>query len=182
MLRRNALLGCLLALVACDTAGFKRSYMALDSSGDRRRERFYTDTEAIYCIVEMASGRDDVTVSARIQAHELFVPPSGERIDVDLLMGVGEEAPGRGDDLVVAFDLEKEGSEPFVAGRYSCDLYLDGDLEDSVPFEIAYPSCPVPAPFDGMVCQGFFLPGTTCSGAASGSSCLCDSAGAWLCP
>jgi hypothetical protein len=173
---------CLLGLWGCDSAGFKRAYMALDPGGDRRRERFYTDTEAIYCVVEMASGRDDVTVSARVRAHELFLPPNGESVPVDLVIGVGEEAPGRGDDLLVSFRLEKDApSEPYLAGRYSCDLYLDGDFEESVAFDIVYPACPVPPAVDGTVCEGYFLPGATCPGVASGSSCVCDTAGTWLC-
>src|SRR3954453_5211053 len=65
-------IGCaLVVLCDCRTAGLQRAYMSLDESGDRRRTTFDTQTNAIYCIGELASGRADVTVSARIRAPVL---------------------------------------------------------------------------------------------------------------
>ena len=42
---RCSLLLLCLTLAGCKTAGFKETYMALDGTGNRRREHFFVDTE-----------------------------------------------------------------------------------------------------------------------------------------
>jgi hypothetical protein len=153
--------------------------MSLDQNGDRKRQHFFTDTESIYCVVELASGRRDVTVSAVIRATELFLPSGA--VPVSQTFAVGEEAPGAGDNLVVSFELEKEDAqEPFVPGRFACELYLDGHQEETVEFDVQYPACPVPPAVDGGRCADYFLPGSVCSGAAE-QSCVCSETGRWQC-
>ena len=71
---RNAVLLAAMTLAACDTAGFKRSYMALDGQGDRKRDAFYTDTEGIFCVAELASGVADVTVRADFEQRAYYLP------------------------------------------------------------------------------------------------------------
>ena len=105
---------CLIAVVTlaccswgCETAGFKRAYMALDSAGDRKRERFFTDTEQIFCVGELASGRADVTVTAKLVAHELG-STDGSAAAGDVTLATEELAPGKGEDLRVSFEWEKK--------------------------------------------------------------------------
>src|SRR4051812_33356547 len=107
MSRRSSLpisLGCtLLVLCACRTAGLQRAYMALDDSGDRHRTTFDTQTKAIFCVGELASGRTDVTVSAQIRATALFDPASGQIVAANVTMAAEETAPGQAEHTIVSF-------------------------------------------------------------------------------
>jgi len=170
-----------LLATACDTSGFSDAYLALDSSGKRHRDYFYTDTEAIYCIGKLASGVDDLTVSVTIRAEEIDDPKTGAAQRVDYYLGTEDVAPGAGKDLVVSFKLEKEEEdEPYPAGKFVCELSLDGELAERVPFEIRFPNCPEAPIVDGMLCGGFVLEGARCDGAFS-MPCTCGSDGVWQC-
>jgi hypothetical protein len=169
------------ALSACDSAGFKRAYMALDSEGNRRRDVFYTDTSAIFCVVEMASGRADVTVTGRLRVLGWYLPPAGEAVETAGVLASEEQAPGVGEDLRVSFEWELEGNEPYPPGSFECELLLDGELEATLPFKVRYPDCPVAPLFSGLVCQGFVLPGARCPAAIAPGICTCQSDGVWAC-
>jgi len=172
---------CALALSACDTAGFKRSYMALDGEGDRRREVFFTDTEGIFCVAELASGVADVTVRADFEQRTLFSPADGSILRLQRFVGSAELAPGVGEDLVAAFELQRStADEPYVAGEYACLLYLNGKLESELTFEIHYPACPVAPVEAGVRCAGFVIEGSVCAGLV-GEDCICAGGGSWEC-
>lgn len=171
----------LLLATGCDTAGFTRAYLALDSDGNRRREVFFTDTESIFCVGEMASGVDDVTVNATLRASQLYDPRDGHPYDVSYIVGLGEEAPGKGEDITVAFELKRsDDATPYSAGRFECELSLDGEVKERLPFEIVFPSCPQAPIHGGEVCAGFVLEGAQCEGAL-GKPCRCTKEGSWSC-
>jgi hypothetical protein len=155
--------------------------MALDSGGKRERERFFTDTEGIFCIAKMASGVDDVTVNARLLAEQLYDSRDGRATNVDYELAVSEEAPGKGKDIMVSFEWKRlDPDEPYAAGRFVCELSLDGEVQERVPFEVALPACPAAPIFSGRICAGFVLDGSRCPGAL-GVPCVCDSEGLWSC-
>jgi hypothetical protein len=165
----------------CDTAGFTRAYLALDSAGNRKRERFFTDTESIFCVGEMASGVDDVTVTATLRASKLYDPRDGRPYDVNYVVGIGEEAPGKGEDITVSFGLEKpDDATPYAAGQFECELAIDGEVKERLPFEIVFPSCPQAPIRGGEICAGFVLDGAQCEG-AEGDPCRCTEEGSWSC-
>ena len=170
----------LLTTLGCDTAGFSDAYMSLDPSGRREREHFYTDTESIYCFGKLASGVEDLTVSATVRAQRLYDPVSGEPREADLFLGTEDMAPGAGEEIEISFLLEHEPDAPYPAGEFVCELALDGELVESLPFQIRFPACPEAPVFTGSVCAGFVLPGARCPGALSGS-CTCQSDGVWSC-
>jgi hypothetical protein len=170
------------ALTGCDTAGLKRSYLALDSQGDRRRTAFFTDSESIFCIAELASGVTDVTVEGVFEQHTFFSPDSGEPIPLQRFVGMAELAPGAGEHLVTAFELTRAvPQDPYTAGEYSCSLYINGDRESVLRFEIRYPDCPATPVEAGIRCAGFVLNGSSCPGTL-GQSCVCGAEGLWECP
>lgn len=177
---RAALLG--LSFLACDTAGFKDSYMALDAQGNRKRDVFYTDTESIYCVTEMASGVTDVTVVAKLRARAAYDQFTGRPHELGTLIGAEEQAPGIGEDLTVAFLIEKpEGVEFYPAGRLVCELYLDGKLERSLDFEVRYPKCPFEPVKADDPCAGLVLFDSECP-SPDGLTCRCSSeSGLWEC-
>ena len=167
-------------LLSCETAGIKRAYMALDTDGRRKRDAFYTDTEAIFCVAELASGREDLTVQGRLIASYLELP-SGAVAD-RIVLGSNEIAPGAGEDLRVSFMLEKDrATDPYIAGQYECEIRLDGEIEAVLPFEIRFPLCPEAPLLTGFACAGHVREGSQCPGALSGTLCTCGTDGAWTC-
>lgn len=180
-MKRGWLAGLLLLVTGCDTSGIRDAYMALDSEGNRERERFFTDTESIFCIAKMASGVDDVTVSARLLAEQIYDPRDGRAIDVDYELAISEEAPGRGEDITVSFELKRdEADAPYAAGRFVCELALDGEVKERLPYEVAFPDCPEAPIFTRGICLGFVIEGSRCDGALGGS-CVCGEDGHWSC-
>ena len=168
--------------LGCDAFGVKRAYLALDAQGDRKREHFFTDTEAIFCVAELASGIDDLTVTAELRQLASFSPLDGTRTSVDARSGVSEIAPGAGEDLLVAFELERPSRDaPYPAGLFRCELSLNGELEVELDFRIDYPECPVVPVLAGIPCAGFVLFGATCSDIAA-QPCVCGESGTWECP
>jgi hypothetical protein len=160
--------------------------MSLDASGDRHRTAFDTQTKNIYCIGELASGRADITVSARIRAPLLLDRASGQMVAADLTMGVGEMAPGKGEHTIVSFEFRRPAdsgsmTQPYIPGSYVCELSIDGHLEDAVPFQIAYAPCPKEPPLSGAPCAGWVRPGADCQGISPRIACHCGDEGVWSC-
>lgn len=171
----------LLLATGCDTSGFRDAYMSLDSAGKRQRDHFFTDTDKIYCVGKLASGVDDVTVSATLRAQQLYDPRDGHAYDVDYRLAISDEAPGKGEDIIVAFELQRENTEdPFTAGKFVCELAIDGEVKEQLPFEVAFPDCPEAPIVGGGICAGFVLEGARCTGALS-TPCVCGTDGLWSC-
>lgn len=179
---RRLLWGALLLLTAgCDTAGFSDAYMSLDSSGKRKREHFFTDTEDIYCVAKVASGVEDVTVSGSLRATRIYDPRGGKPMAVDYYLGVEDLAPGAGSDITVSFKLAREDSDaPYLAGEFVCELAIDGEVRERVPFDVAFPDCPEAPIVNGALCGGFVLEGARCVGALK-EDCICKEDGVWSC-
>jgi hypothetical protein len=175
-----ALLGS--GLLACKAVGVKDAYAALDGEGARKRTVFHTETSAIYCVLEMASGLEDVTVVARLRAHALYSELDGERMPLNTIVGAKEQAPRAAEHIVVAYRLEKPmGADFYPAGDFSCEFLIDGELEASVDFEIRYPSCPFRPIETATSCAGLVLRESECPGPI-GDSCLCTTdEGMWEC-
>ena len=175
-----ALLLCL-GSAGCKTSGFKETFMALDSSGQRRRQHFFADTEEIHCIAKMASGVDDVTVTGVLRAQRLWDAKRAAFRDEDVLEATDEVAPGAGKDIIVDFKLKRVNEDgPYTPGDYTCELSIDGELQAVVPFDIAFPACPAAPVVQGGFCQGFVAPGSTCP-SLIGAPCQCGTSGDWEC-
>ncbi|HMJ52544.1 MAG TPA: hypothetical protein VK540_10725 [Polyangiaceae bacterium] len=176
------------ALVSCRTAGLKRVFMSLDEQGNRKRTTFFTDTEAIYCVGELVSGRADVTVRSTIQAKTLHDPSSDDMVPALGIAWLAESAPGKTNGAFISFQLGKaEGGgstserTPYPVGTFTCELAIDGEREDSVDFDIAFPGCSVLPPVTGQLCRGWVRTGARCADPGA-RPCVCDGAsGAWQC-
>jgi hypothetical protein len=174
--------------ISCRTAGLKRVFMSLDQQGNRKRTTFFTDSSAIFCVGELVSGRADVTVQSTIRANTLYDPSSYTMVPALGVAWLGESAPGRTDGAFVAFELAKPENGAgmsdrglYPPGTFTCELTIDGEREDSVDFDIVFPSCPELPPLADQTCRGWVRPGSRCQGAGA-ATCLCDRAsGAWQC-
>jgi hypothetical protein len=176
-------------LASCRTAGLKRVFMSLDQQGNRKRSTFFTDTASIFCVGELVSGRADVTVESKIKAKTLYDPSSDTMVPAPGIAWLGESAPGKTEGAFVSFELAKVsdgagGSSQrslYPVGTFTCEIAIDGEREDSVDFDIAFPPCPVLPPIAGQLCHGWVRAGSRCQGAGA-IPCTCDGAsGAWQC-
>ena len=150
-----------------------------------------TDGTVLYCVAEVSSGREDLTVDALIRQTVAYDEAADKTTEVDIVAAIASSGPGRAQGVNVAVSLTPANADgtpnedgAFPVGEYLCEIYLDGELEASVPFRIDFPSCPAYAIAPNSAYQGFFRRNTTCPrfGASSldKSECKCTD-GLWRC-
>ena len=153
-------------------------YSALDSGGERRRTEFFTDTESIYCIADIAGAAKGTTVNAKIRIVQI----AGR--GTDLLIAIGEDVVSDATPTTVAFQLQKPQDAtdaPWPVGKFECDILLDGALDGSAIFDITMPACPVYPVSPGEVCAGYYPPGARCPAIDQTMTCTCGPEGVWGC-
>jgi len=184
------------AMPACtSTANVTEVYTSIDEEGARRRNVFFTDAKKIVCIAEAGIGRDNVTLEITIRRVQSW---DGARfVDDNIVTSYREENPTRTQGkpgkfaLVLApVKLTPDGrivedeDLAFQAGRYQCEVMLDGKPAGTAIFNIDFPPCPTVFITNGDKCEDFYKEGTVCpaSGAtgAPQPTCSCDK-GKWAC-
>lgn len=179
-----------LAVGACGSGNeFSNSFMALDGAGVRRREAFYTDTETIFCVGEFAGSKTGTTVNAIIRQVQL------DSRAVNIVIAVGEDVPKQLGKNVLSFQLVRyvhqasgaatggnQADEPWPAGKFVCELLVDGQPKAEIPFDILTPNCPLYPAAEGIRCGGFYPPSIKCLSADQSVSCTCSpDTGLWQC-
>ena len=79
---------------------------------------------------------------------------------------------------------------PYPVGSYECEVDVDGDVVGITDFTIDYPTttngagsnCPVPPPFNGVICEGWVQNGTQCPGSCRGRRAPVATEKQWSCP
>ncbi len=165
---------------SCTSADQVRQvFMALDGSGNRPRNIFYTDTTMIACDIVWVGRGSDNTLDAFIK----MTAPIGA------MMAAGELAATEGP-ATYSFSWQAQaasggGSAPFPVGNYECDVSVNGEAAGSAKFTVEWPpkdanghECPAEgAAVPGAACQGWVEPGSTCPSAADLSqTCTCNGA------
>jgi len=174
------------AFSACTaTVGVSDYYSALDSEGLRRRNEFFTDTAEIHCIAEYAAGRNDYTLTTQLrQIQDVTGAP------LNLLHTSSESAEGPTENA--KFDTrffptvngQPAQGAPFPAGRYQCELLLDGELERTAVFNVRFAPCPTTVVNAQQDCAGFYAGGISCPGISptgAPATCTCDPGPKWTC-
>ncbi|HEX7604157.1 MAG TPA: hypothetical protein VF316_21210 [Polyangiaceae bacterium] len=193
--------GALAPLAACGSATEARDvYMALDSSGDRPRDTFFTDTKEIFCNIDYVGQRPDTTVQARIHqiSHELSWGAGGPPAAwpaANYILGGAEKAPGIGSQtLSFTFTLvplpgtaaPAGGQLPWPVGDYRCEITVNGVAQGAAPFRVIYPTCPELPVTSNTACFEFVRPGQQCPTQNQAVQCACDAdgplKGLWNCP
>jgi hypothetical protein len=190
--------GALAPLAACSSATEARDvYMALDSSGDRPRDTFFTDTKEIFCNVDYVGQRRDTTVQARI--HQISAETSWGSAGppwpaANYILGGDEKAPGTGSQtLSFGFTLvpppgttSQQSQLPWPVGDFRCEITVNGVAQGAAPFRVIYPTCPELPPQPQSACLGFVKPAQACPATNQAVTCTCDAAGPlkglWNCP
>jgi hypothetical protein len=116
------------AALACSgsfsTANIEEAWMAADETGEERTTVF--DQEAvIYAMVDLRNAPDDTTLKAVWTAVE------AEDTDPDFLI---TETEFTSDDGLIHFLLENDFLWPL--GKYKVDIYLNGELDQTLRFEV----------------------------------------------
>jgi hypothetical protein len=186
------------SLSSCKTIGVKDVYTSIDANGERRRSTFYTDSKSIYCVVELANGRKDATVE--VQFHELQRYDYSKKAFVsadNITILAGEAVAETGSDARMVFELgravvyDDKGQQvatgaPYYPGQYSCEVYIEGALEQRVTFNVLFPEsgCPITPAVPARLCIGFYPEGQRCPGVPTadgqGQECTCTKQG-WEC-
>ena len=183
-------------VAACGSSTEARNlYMALDASGNRPRDTFFTDTKQLFCNIDYVGQRRDTTVQARIHQVSREASWGGVVTAGSYILGGGEQVPGTGSQVVsFAFTLvpapgstgEPQGQLPWPIGDYRCEITVNGVSEGAAPFRIIYPTCPELPPTPRSSCIGFVRPAQACPATNQAVNCTCDAdgplKGLWNCP
>jgi hypothetical protein len=118
----------LLVILACSfsasTANIEDAYMARDYDGEEPTTTFAQE-EVFYCIVELGNAPDDTMVKASWTAVNV------EGAEPDTFIDETELTTGSGS---LRFELSNDNLWP--RGQYKVDLYLNGELDRTLEFEV----------------------------------------------
>jgi hypothetical protein len=115
-------------LLACgfsaSTANIQNVRMARDAEGNDPMTVF-APTETFHCVGELKNAPDDTTLKA------VWIATQVEGVSPDFLIGEKELTSGSG-----TFHFQLSNDSPWPAGRYRVELYLNGELETTLEFEV----------------------------------------------
>ena len=184
----------LAAVVSCtSTARVSDVYTALDGTGARKRNVFFTDTKEIHCVVELGIGRKGATVEALVRELQAYDFVSDKFFATDRVLTNVETAPTPSDGIqIVDVTLKPRGPDgvetdglPFPPGHFVCEAYLDGKLEQTAVFNIDFPDCPASMIVPATLCFGFYKQNLECPryGVSSRDTakCHCTTLKGWEC-
>lgn len=134
------------------TAQAREIFMALDGSGARVRNQFFTDTTQIFCDVSFAGADPDTTVYAQFEqvSGEPTLFDGSNSIGPVAHIWVGEELAASKGEQLISFAMSPPQSVsggaklPFPVGDWKCVITVNGEKAGEVPFKILYPTpdCP----------------------------------------
>ncbi|MBN1681530.1 MAG: hypothetical protein JW966_14715 [Anaerolineae bacterium] len=116
------------ASLACNveftTANIKNVKMTSDSDGKNETDT-YGPTDTFYCIVDLRSAPDDTMTKA------VWIAVVVEGVEPGFQIGEYELESGSG---TLTFQVSPD--ELWPPGQYKVEIYLNGDLEKTVEFEV----------------------------------------------
>lgn len=110
---------------SASTANFQQAYMAYDSAGTQATT-VYGPEDVFYAIVDLANAPD----STEVRAVWTAVNVTGESPNTLI-----DEVSIQSGDAVLTFDLANTGML-WPSGSYKVDLYLNGELETTLNFQV----------------------------------------------
>lgn len=156
------------SLTACPiaTVGVFDAYMSID--GERRQNVFFTDSKNIVCTADVRGGRTNATTEFLVRQTQILnlqrtaTPVNAVLVYADF-QGAGKQTlelkPKKKD---AGADDQQQEVKPFPAGRFQCEVYIDGKLEETLPFNVDYAPCPAQLIEDGAICEGFYEQNRSC--------------------
>jgi hypothetical protein len=154
---------------ACSNTGQVRAvFMALDSSGDRVRDTFFTDTTTIFCDISWVGRGNDNTVGVvwmQTSGEQSIFDGTDTRVPVSRIWGGIDQGAPEGE-TIISFTMNPpqagDGGTtlPFPVGVWQCVVNVNGEVASTKEFNILYPTpdCPADnAASNGMPCAGYTL-------------------------
>lgn len=175
------------------TARVSDVYTALDGNGDRKRSVFSTDTKEIHCIVESGIGRKGTTLETLVRQLQGYDFVNDKVFDTNRVTANVETALTPADSIqktdLILNPKGPDGSDaagaPFARGRFQCEAYLDGKVEQIAIFNVDFPDCPASSIRPGTTCLGFYRPRMSCRKygltATDPAQCRCSPTAGWEC-
>ena len=118
-----------LAAIACggsfSTANIRRAWLSADSSGSPETTEFAQDELTFYLLVELANAPDDTSLKA------VWTAVDTESTEPNFLI---DESELTSSDGTITFNLTNDQLWP--TGSYKVDLYLNGELDRTLTFEV----------------------------------------------
>lgn len=118
-----------LSILACSgsisTAKISEIYLTANSDGSGNTTRFNQD-QPFYCIVKVSNAPDDTALKAVWTAVEV------EGVDPNFVLDEVELTTDGNNEFT--FDLQNNNLWPL--GKYKVDIYLNGNLDQTVEFEV----------------------------------------------
>jgi serine protease Do len=137
--------------VSLSTANISKARLTKDEAGTQGTSTF-APNDTFYLLVDLANAPDDTTVKAEWTAVSVAgADPNTVLDNVELTSGSG----------TLTFDLQNDS--PWPAGDYKVDLYLNGELDQTLTFKVSG-GVSVAQPTDSPVAT---LEAPTASGAVS---------------
>lgn len=188
------ILVCLVASSCSTTANVTDVITALDPEGNRPRNVFFTDTKEIHCLFQAGVGRRGLTLEVTVRQIVNYDFVRREFYEVDRVYGYAEFSPDPsttnqtlGIPVVPVNPItgEPDEEQPYLPGRYQCEVRMDGELKGVAVYNVEFPPCPISYIFNRSPCYGFYEEGTQCPlyGITSRDpdACTCEVQG-WNCP
>jgi hypothetical protein len=124
----------LLALTACD-AELSYAYMSKDSGGNFKTTKFLSVGDEIHCVMEVIGGDEETVLVFGITA------PDGVGLSQnDFYPRPDPKETGPVQVDIQLYSVDNMGMQsnkgPWPIGPYLMDVYLDGDLTESLPFDV----------------------------------------------
>lgn len=160
------------SLTACPfpTAGIFDAYMSID--GQRRQNEFTTDTKNIQCtaVVNAAATRPTTVEMLIRQEQALNYITGGPDPAAGTPVLVYADFTGSGTQTLALKPVEEDaganggGGEavPFPAGRFHCEIYLDGKPAEDLAFNVNFAPCPPQIIEPGAKCEGYYRANQVC--------------------
>lgn len=163
------------SLTACPfpTAGIFDAYMSID--GQRRQNEFTTDTKNIQCTAVVTAAATRPTTVEMLIRQEQILGLNGAATASNVVL-VYVDFSGSGTQTLALKPVEEDagangGSQeaiPFPAGRFRCEIYLDGKLEETLPFNVNFSPCPPQLIEPGANCAGYYEGNKVCPRGGAG--------------
>lgn len=154
----------------------RQIFTALDGTGDRPRDVFFTDTKQIFCDVVFSAYNTDETVDVQFEqvtGEATLYDGSNSLGPVSRLWAAAEGVPTKGVSTL-GFTLDSpEGADgggklPFPVGHWKCVVTVNGEHAGDHDFDVKYPTPDCPS-------SGGAYSGLSCAGYQGGAQCPSDS-------
>jgi hypothetical protein len=170
------------------TSQVRQIFTALDGTGDRPRDQFFTDTKQIFCDVVFSAYGADETVDVQfiqVKGESPMFDGSNNLGPVSRLWNGNEAVPSKGISTInFTLDQPQEVDGglklPFPVGHWKCVVSVNGQNAGEHEFDVVYPTPDCPATggaYDGMSCAGY-QGGAQCPSDSNytpgGTDCVCQ--------